>query len=86
MAVTASYKTYGQPGGTETIIPATQGWLAGTDIAVDRYLPTTGLISSYEDSAAGGLPQETYDATGQPTSRVMPLLRGGIVQTKTPGP
>lgn len=56
----ASYNTYGQPGGTETIIPAMQGKLAGTYITVDRYLPATGLISSYEDSASSAAERKAF--------------------------
>jgi RHS repeat-associated protein len=66
------YNSYGLPKATETIIPAAQGALVGTYITVDSYNAATGLPSGYEDSAAGGLPQETVgyglNAAAQPTS------------------
>jgi RHS repeat-associated protein len=55
--------------GTETIIPASQGALAGTYTQTDSYAPD-GQQTSYTDSAAGGLPDETvttgYNSAGEP--------------------
>jgi RHS repeat-associated protein len=68
----AGYNPYGLPTGTKTIIPAAQGKLAGTYITAFSYNAATELISSYEDSAAAGLPQESvgygYNAAAEPTS------------------
>jgi YD repeat-containing protein len=52
--VAGGYSPYGLPKATETIIPAAAGALGGTYITVDSYNAATGLLSSYEDSAAGG--------------------------------
>ena len=61
----------GSPSGTETIIPASQGALAGTYTQTYTYAPD-GQQTSYTDSAAGGLPAETvttgYDNAGNPNS------------------
>jgi RHS repeat-associated protein len=65
------YNTQELPSGTETIIPSAQGALAGTYTTSYTYAPT-GQVTSYTDSAAGGLPAETvttgYDAAGNPIS------------------
>jgi RHS repeat-associated protein len=65
------YNSYEKPSGTQTVIPAAQGALAGTYTQQDSYAPD-GQLTSYTDSAAGGLPAETvstgYDAAGEPTS------------------
>jgi RHS repeat-associated protein len=65
------YGANGLPSGTETIIPAAQGALAGTYTQQDTYAPD-GQLTSYTDSAAGGLPAETvttgYNAAGQADS------------------
>jgi RHS repeat-associated protein len=65
------YAPNGQPSGTETVIPASQGPLAGTYSQTYTYAPG-GQQISYTDSAAGGLPAETvttgYDNAGQPDS------------------
>ncbi|HEY3906406.1 MAG TPA: RHS repeat-associated core domain-containing protein [Streptosporangiaceae bacterium] len=65
------YASNGHPSGTETIIPAGQGALAGTYTQAYTYAPN-GQPTSYTDSAAGGLPAETvttgYDNTGNPDS------------------
>jgi RHS repeat-associated protein len=67
------YDGYGLSEGTETVIPSTQGDLAGTYIQENKlYNPFTDQLESYEDSAAGGLPEETagwsYDNAGDETS------------------
>lgn len=65
------YNSQELPSGTETIVPAAQGALAGTYRTSYNYAPD-GQLTSYEDSAAGGLPDETvttgYDTAGEPTS------------------
>jgi RHS repeat-associated protein len=65
------YAPNGQPSGIETIIPASQGALAGTYSQTYTYAPD-GKLTSYTDSAAGGLPAETvttgYDNAGNPAS------------------
>ena len=65
------YASNGQPSGTETIVPVSQGALAGTYTQTYTYAPN-GLPTSYTDSAAGGLPAETvttgYDGAGDPDS------------------
>jgi RHS repeat-associated protein len=65
------YNSYGMPSGTETIIPAAQGALAGTYTQQDSYAPD-GQLTSYADSAAGGLPAETvttgYNTAGEADS------------------
>jgi RHS repeat-associated protein len=67
------YNGYGLSEGTETVIPSAQGQLAGTYIQENKtFNPYTDQLGSYEDSAAGGLPQETigysYDNADNPTS------------------
>jgi hypothetical protein len=68
------YDGFGLSEGTETVIPAAQGKLGGITYIqeVKAYDPGTGQLDSYEDSAAGGLPQEiigySYDDAGDPTS------------------
>jgi RHS repeat-associated protein len=65
------YNSQGLPEGNETIIPSTQGSLAGTYTTTYTYAPS-GQQLSYTDSAAGGLPAETvttgYDSAGNPDS------------------
>jgi hypothetical protein len=65
------YAPNGQPTGTKTIIPASQGALGGTYTQTFTYAPN-GQQTSYTDSAAGGLPAETvttgYDSVGNPNS------------------
>lgn len=65
------YAPNGKPSGTETIIPGSQGALAGAYTQTYTYAPD-GQETSYTDSAAGGLPAETvttgYDSAGQPNS------------------
>jgi RHS repeat-associated protein len=65
------YDSLGLPSGTQTVIPAAQGALAGTYTQQDNYAPD-GLLTSYTDSAAGGLPSETvttgFDAAGEPNA------------------
>jgi RHS repeat-associated protein len=65
------YGSNGMPSGTETVIPAAQGALAGTYTQQDTYAPT-GQLTSYTDSASGGLPAETvttgYNSAGQADS------------------
>jgi RHS repeat-associated protein len=65
------YAANGQPSGIETVIPASQGALAGTYTQSYTYAPS-GQETSYTDSAAGGLPAETvttgYDNAGNPNS------------------
>jgi RHS repeat-associated protein len=65
------YNSYGLASGDQTVIPSAQGALAGTYSATYSYAPT-GQLTSYTDSAAGGLPAETittgYDSAGRPTS------------------
>jgi RHS repeat-associated protein len=65
------YNSFGKPTETYTTIPSGAGALAGTYGTIYNYTPT-GQVSSYEDSAAGGLPQETvsttYNSAAQPTS------------------
>src|SRR5205823_3128862 len=52
------YNSFELPSGTQTAIPAAQGALAGTYTQQDSYAPD-GALTSYTDSAAGGLPAET---------------------------
>jgi RHS repeat-associated protein len=65
------YAPSGQPSGTETIVPASQGALAGTYPQTYTYAPD-GQETSYTDSAAGGLPAETvtlgYNSAGEENS------------------
>lgn len=65
------YNAFGLPSETETVIPTAQGALAGTYTRLYSYAPT-GQLTSYTDSAAGGLPAETvttgYDAAGSPNT------------------
>jgi RHS repeat-associated protein len=65
------YDANGHPAGTQTIIPASQGALAGTYTQTYAYAPD-GQLTSYTDGAAGGLPAETvttgYDNAGNPDS------------------
>lgn len=65
------YNSQELPSGTQTVIPAAQGALAGTYTQQDSYAPT-GQLTSYTDSAAGGLPAETvttgFDAAGEANS------------------
>jgi RHS repeat-associated protein len=65
------YNSQELPSGTETVIPAAAGALAGTYTQADTYAPD-GQQTSYTDSAAGGLPDETvtlgYNAAGQEDS------------------
>jgi RHS repeat-associated protein len=67
------YNAQGLMSGTETDIPAVQslGALAGSYTQSYTYAPD-GQETSYTDSAAGGLPQETvttgYNPAGQPDS------------------
>ena len=67
----AGYNSFELPSGTQTVIPAAQGALAGTYTQQDSYAPD-GQLTSYTDSAAGGLPSETvttgYDSAGDATS------------------
>jgi RHS repeat-associated protein len=65
------YNAQELPSGTQTIIPAAQGALAGTYTQQDSYAPD-GQETSYTDSPAGGLPAETvtlgYNAAGEEDS------------------
>ena len=65
------YNSYELPSGTQTVIPSAQGALAGTYTQQDSYAPD-GQLTSYTDSAAGGLPAETvttgYDSAGEANS------------------
>ncbi|HZR53727.1 MAG TPA: polymorphic toxin-type HINT domain-containing protein [Streptosporangiaceae bacterium] len=65
------YNTQGMPSGSETIIPTMQGALAGAYTTSYTYAPS-GQMTSYTDSAVGGLPAETitsgYDSVGEPDS------------------
>ena len=65
------YNAYEQPEGDETIIPSSQGALAGTYTQSYTYA-ATGQETSYTDQAAGDLPAETvttgYDNAGEPDS------------------
>ena len=65
------YNSFELPSGTQTVIPAAQGALAGTYTQQDSYAPD-GQLTSYTDSAAGGLPAETvttgYDSAGEENS------------------
>jgi RHS repeat-associated protein len=65
------YTPGGQPSGTETIIPSSQGALAGTYTQTYSYNPE-GQETAYTDSAAGGLPAETvtlgYNSAGEEDS------------------
>ena len=65
------YNSYELPSGTQTVIPSAQGALAGTYTRQDSYAPD-GQLTSYTDSAAGGLPAETvttgYDSAGEANS------------------
>ena len=74
---TVGYDAYGLPTGSETIIPSAAGALAGTYKQTYSYNAYTGLMSSYYDYAAGGLPAETvstgYDTSGNPVSMTSTL-------------
>jgi RHS repeat-associated protein len=65
------YNAQGLPTATKVSIPAAEGPLAGDYITQNTY-SATGRLTSYTDSAGGGLPQETvsigYNADGSPTS------------------
>ena len=65
------YNSQELPSGTETIIPAAQGALAGTYTQAYTYAPD-GQATSYTDSAGGGLPAETvtigYNSAGEEDS------------------
>jgi RHS repeat-associated protein len=65
------YAANGQPSGIETIVPSSQGALAGTYTQTYTYA-ASGQQTSYTDSAAGGLPAETvtvgYDNAGNPAA------------------
>jgi RHS repeat-associated protein len=65
------YNSSGLPASEETVIPASQGALAGTYTQSYTYAPD-GQVTSYTDSAADGLPAETvtigYDSAGEPDS------------------
>ena len=65
------YNSQELPSGTETIIPAAQGALAGTYTQAYTYAPD-GQATSYTDSACGGLPAETvtigYNSAGEEDS------------------
>jgi len=65
------YNSFELPSGTQTVIPAAQGALAGTYTQQDSYAPD-GQLTSYADSAEGGLPAETvttgYDSAGEANS------------------
>jgi RHS repeat-associated protein len=65
------YAPNGQPSGTQTTIPVSQGALAGTNTHTDTNAPH-GALTSYTDSAAGGLAAETvttgYDNAGHLSS------------------
>ncbi|WP_051941151.1 RHS repeat-associated core domain-containing protein [Phaeacidiphilus oryzae] len=64
------YDSHGWSQGSQTVIPAAEGALAGTYSTQNTY-DYTGTLHSYLDTAAGSLPQETvtytYDAFGNPT-------------------
>ena len=66
------YNSYGLPTGTKTIIPSSEGALAGTYTTGETYDPDTMVPASLFQSAAGGLPAETvdtgYDTAGDPVS------------------
>ncbi len=66
------YDSYGLPTGTETVVPASAGALAGTYKQGDSYNAYGDLPSSYSDTAAAGLPAETvqygYDTASDPVS------------------
>ncbi|MGW7451348.1 RHS repeat-associated core domain-containing protein [Streptomyces sp. NPDC054787] len=53
------YTTGYQPTGTTTVIPASEGKLAGTYTATAEYTPNVGLLASTAYGADGGLPAET---------------------------
>jgi YD repeat-containing protein len=65
------YNAQELPTGTATVIPDTQGTLAGTYTRQYGYAPD-GQMTSYTDSAAGSLPTETvtigYDPAGEPNT------------------
>ena len=65
------YNSNGLSSGTQTTIPSVQGALAGIYSTSDTYAPD-GQLTSYTDSAAGGLPAETvsigYNSAGKPDS------------------
>jgi YD repeat-containing protein len=68
------YNAYGLPEGVKTVVPSTAqtGALAGTYETEDAYDTYTGALSSYYDTAGGGLPAETvdigYDTSNDPVS------------------
>jgi RHS repeat-associated protein len=68
------YDVYEESEGTKTVIPSTSqtGALAGTYETQDGYDTYTGELSSYYDTAAGGLPAETvnigYNTANDPVS------------------
>ena len=65
------YNAQELPSGTATVIPHSQGTLAGTYTRQNAYAPD-GQLTSYTDSAAGSLPTETvtigYDPAGEPNA------------------
>jgi RHS repeat-associated protein len=67
----SGYNAFGLATGSQTIIPAAQGQLAGTYTTSYTYAPD-GAVLSYTDSAAGGLAAETvttgYDSAGSPVA------------------
>ena len=69
--------TYGLATGTETIIPAAAGALAGTYKQGDTYSADGDVLTSYYNYAAGGLPAETvnvgYNNANEPVSLMSSL-------------
>ncbi|MDY0814717.1 RHS repeat-associated core domain-containing protein [Kitasatospora purpeofusca] len=70
------YNAVGQPTGTTTVIPPSEGALAGTYTAKASYTSTVGLLASSEYGAAGGLPAETVGYGYN--------LEGGLVSMGSP--
>jgi RHS repeat-associated protein len=70
MEAVASYNKFGLPSASETVVSS--GPLAGTYKQTFGYSPTNDLISSYYDTAVGGLPEELvnigYNNVNQPES------------------
>jgi RHS repeat-associated protein len=66
------YDSYGLPTGTDTVIPASAGNLAGSYDQAFTYGAYGDLESSYRDAPAGGLPAESvsigYDTANGPVS------------------
>ncbi|MFI1941081.1 RHS repeat-associated core domain-containing protein [Streptomyces purpureus] len=79
------YDSYGRPVASALVIPESEGNLKGTYLTQNRY-NLTGTLSSYTNTAAGHLPQETftydYDALGRQKSVGSTSLRATLAWTQ----